>query len=95
VLEKTVEATFTDAVRVRGGACLKLSVLGRRGYPDRLVLYRGRAWFVELKRPGEEPRPDQERAHRKLARWGFPVTVVDRREQVEPLVSAWFEGAAG
>ena len=51
VLEKHVEAKFLKACKARGWLCLKQNVVGRRGYPDRLVIRKdGLHVWVELKR---------------------------------------------
>lgn len=52
----TREASIEDALRDRvadlGGVCIKLSPVGLRGVPDRLIVLPGpRVIFVELKRP--------------------------------------------
>ena len=41
-----------------------------------------RAAFVELKAPGEKPRPLQEKRKRQLEALGFPVYVIDGMEQI-------------
>lgn len=51
----TKEASIEDYLRARvadlGGVCIKLSPVGLRGVPDRLIVLPGRVIFVELKRP--------------------------------------------
>lgn len=52
----TQEASIEDYLRTRindmGGVCIKLSPVGLRGVPDRLIVLQGpRVIFVELKRP--------------------------------------------
>jgi hypothetical protein len=52
VKEAKIEALLRARVEAAGGLCLKITTLGRRGFPDRLVvLPGGRVVFVELKRP--------------------------------------------
>ena len=51
--------------------------------PDRIVLLPGCCFaFVEVKAPGEKPRPLQLSRHRLLRRLGFPVYVLDAEEQI-------------
>ena len=51
--------------------------------PDRMVLLpNGRICFVEVKAPGEKPRPLQLSRHRLLRRLGFLVYVLDNAEQI-------------
>jgi hypothetical protein len=52
----TKEASIEDYLKSRteelGGVCIKLSPVGLRGVPDRLIVLPGpRVLFVELKRP--------------------------------------------
>lgn len=54
-LERSVESTFVRLVKERGWKTYKVSGPGDVGKPDRLVLAGGRAFFGELKRPGEVP----------------------------------------
>ena len=59
-----------------GGNCPKLVSPGFDGMPDRMVLLpNGRVGFVEVKAPGEKPRPLQLARHRLLRSLGFPVKV--------------------
>jgi hypothetical protein len=52
VKEATIERALVQQVKALGGLCLKVTVIGRRGFFDRLVILpRGRIIFVELKRP--------------------------------------------
>lgn len=74
--ERAVERRFYRIVKQYRAESRKLNTL--RNDPDRLVLMRGgKAFFVELKRPGETPRPSQLRRHAKLRRMGFEVMVLD------------------
>lgn len=81
--EKTIEQKLVKAVKVRGGICPKLVCPGFYGMPDRLVLLpHGKIGFVEVKAPGEKPRPIQEARHGLLRRLGFTVFVLDRAEDI-------------
>lgn len=60
------------------GEYLKLSVLGFRGWPDRLILWEGgNVLFIEFKQPGEVPRALQAYVHGKLIKMGFRVETHD------------------
>lgn len=55
---------------------LKLSVLGQRGWPDRLLLWPDReVMFIEWKADNEEPRKLQDYIHGILRSMGFDVRV--------------------
>ena len=81
--EKSIEQKLVKAVKQRGGICPKLVSPGFDGMPDRLVLLPGgRMGFVEVKAPGEKPRPIQVSRHRLLRRLGFIVYVLDNAEDI-------------
>jgi hypothetical protein len=81
--EKTVERKLVDAVKARGGICPKWVSPGFDGMPDRIVLLPGRHFgFVEVKAPGEKPRPLQLSRHRLLEKLGFHTYVLDGVEQI-------------
>ena len=55
--------------------------------PDRMMLLPGgKIGFVEVKAPGENPRPLQMARHRLLLRLGFRVYVLDGVEQIGGMV---------
>ena len=76
MLEKEIESKLVSEVRKRGGLCWKFTSPGRSGVPDRVVLYKGVCWFVELKAPGQRPRPLQQQMFMQLGKQGFPVMVI-------------------
>ena len=81
--EKQVEQKLVRAVKVRGGICPKFVSPGFDGMPDRIVLLPGRHFgFVEVKAPGEVPRPLQVSRHRLMKKLGFQVYVLDDPEKI-------------
>lgn len=89
--ERTVEYALCKAVRDRGGYAIKLG--GYAGIPDRLCLLPGGLLlFVELKRPGELPRKNQEIWLSRIRRLGFFACFVDSadgaRELIERMMNA-------
>lgn len=81
--EKQVEQKLVRAVKARGGICPKFVSPGFDGMPDRIVLLPGRHFgFVEVKAPGEVPRPLQVSRHRLMKRLGFQVYVLDDPEKI-------------
>lgn len=81
--EKSIEQKLVCATKGRGGICPKLVSIGFDGIPDRLVLLPyGRMGFVEVKAPGEKPRPLQTARHQLLTRLGFKAYVLDAPEQI-------------
>ena len=91
--EKQIEQKLVKAVRAVGGICPKLVSPGMDGMPDRMALLPGgRIGFVEVKAPGQSPRPLQTHRHRQLRALGFPVFVLDDPEQIPAIIeeeAAW------
>ena len=72
--EREIERKLVSTVKSRGGICPKFVSPGFDGMPDRVVLLpHGKIGFVEVKRPGEQPRPLQKARHKILRRLGFLV----------------------
>ena len=81
--EKEIEKKLILAVKQAGGICPKLVSPGFDGMPDRIVLLpNGHIGFVEVKAPGEKPRPLQLARHEMLRQLGFQVYVLDSIEQI-------------
>ena len=86
--ERTVESYLKDCVEGAGGEVRKVSWVGRRGAPDRLVLLRGKCVWVELKRPSiDRPDPHQAREHERMRRLGgCDVRVLNNYGGVDALI---------
>lgn len=85
--EKELEQMLVTTVKNHDGICPKLVSPGYDGMPDRMVLLKGgRMGFVEVKAPGEKPRPLQRARHRMLRKLGFKVYVLDSPEQIEEII---------
>ena len=85
--EKAIEQKLVKAVLDSGGLALKLICPGFNGVPDRLLLFTGgRAAFVEVKAPGEKPRPLQEHRIARLRDLGFKVYVLDNAEKIGEII---------
>ncbi len=81
--EKTIESKLVRTVKSAGGIAPKFVSPGLDGMPDRIVLLpKGRMAFVEVKAPGEKPRPLQLARHRLLRALGFQVYVLDDPAQI-------------
>lgn len=81
--ESQIEAHLVRRVRELGGEVRKLSWIGRRGAPDRLVMLPGGCIWVELKAPGAKAKPHQLREHQRMRAMGQIVLVIDSMESVE------------
>ena len=85
--EKIIEQKFRVAVKAAGGVAVKFTSPGFDGVPDRLALLPdGKMAFVEVKAPGEKPRPLQLSRHRLLRRLGFKVYVLDDESQIGGII---------
>ena len=85
--EREIERKLVSAVKSRGGICPKFVSPGFDGMPDWVVLLpHGKLGFVEVKRPGEKPRPLQTARHRLLRKLGFLVFVLDGEEQIGGMI---------
>ena len=84
--EKYIEKHLRNEVEKLGGKAFKFSSPGNNGVPDRIVLYQGRCFFVELKKPGEELRPLQKVMVKLFKKLGFKVYVIDSIEKVRVFI---------
>lgn len=86
--EKEIEQKLVKAVKEKSGIAPKFVSPGFSGVPDRLVLLPdGKCGFVEVKTPGEKPRPLQESRIRLLRRLGFSVFILDDESQIPHILS--------
>ena len=86
--EKTIEAKLKKAVEACGGLCWKLVCPGTSGVPDRICMMNNRAIFVEVKAPGEKPRPIQYRRIGQLQAQGFQTFVIDSIDDIQEVLDA-------
>ena len=85
--EKIIEQKLVNAIKNMGGIAPKFTSPGFDGMPDRLVLLPdGHMAFVEVKAPGEKPRPLQLARHKLLRRLGFKVYILDDEQQIGGLL---------
>ena len=85
--EKNIEKQLVKAVKAEDGMCPKLVSPGTHGMPDRMVLLsEAHIGFVEVKAPGQKPRPLQERRHKQLRELGFQVSVLDDPDQIPGII---------
>ena len=85
-LESLAERLLHDRVSAAGGLCPKLAPVDA-GIPDRLVIWEGRVYLVELKRPGGRVRPIQA-WHNRARRAGAEVVLLSGTVEV----AAWLDG---
>ena len=85
--EKVLERNLNKEVKALGGWSIKILSNFITGLPDRLVLLKGRAYFVEVKSEGKKPSPIQRAVHKKLGALGFPVSVIDTTEKMNNFIN--------
>jgi hypothetical protein len=89
VIERDIEKYFVRQVHEHGGLAEKFVSPARRAVPDRIATWMiGCIDFVELKKPGEKPRPEQLRDHAERRRRGVRVIVIDTKEGVDQYIAA-------
>ena len=82
--ERDIEAYLVRRVKALGGEIRKLRWIGRRGAPDRVVMFPGgRLWWIELKRPGGITEAHQAREHARMLAMGQRVLVLDTIEKID------------
>ena len=85
--ERELEHLFLTEVKRVGGMALKFVSPGFAGVPDRLVLIpNGKVGFVEVKAPGQYPRPLQTARHKQLRKLGFKVYVLDNPQKIPEII---------
>ena len=76
--ESQIEAKIRDYARARGCLCWKFVSPGNPGVPDRIIISpTGAVLFMEIKRPGEKPRPLQTYRLNELTRRQVRACCVD------------------
>ncbi len=88
MLERQVEQALVREVRKHGGIAPKFTSPGTAGMPDRIVILpEGKVCFVELKAPGQKPRPIQTRQMDRLTQLGCMVRTIDHPNQIQELIN--------
>lgn len=89
MLESEIEKCLVRLVEEHGGITAKMTIKGRRGWPDRLVIMPyGVMALVEVKRPKKSGlTPTQRALYARLAKIGQPVYVPRTIKDVVVLVS--------
>lgn len=75
--ESEIEQEAMEYAEWRGWWQFKIMRASRNGIPDRLLLRNGQLIFVEFKREGEVPTPQQIKRHAEIRAHGGTVYVCD------------------
>ena len=85
--ESEIEDALVARIKALGGECRKVKWIGRNGAPDQLVMIPALVGsitiWVELKAPGQKPRPNQVREHERMQNLGQTVLVIDSIELID------------
>ena len=85
--EREIEHQLVMETEKAGGKAVKFISPSFAGMPDRLVLLGdGKMGFVEVKAPGQKPRPLQLKRHAMLRRLGYRVFVLDAIEEIPTIL---------
>lgn len=97
--EGKVEDYFVEQCEANGALVRKLAYVGRRGAPDRMVVWGAnpdyaagdglpvRIDFVELKAKGQKADDHQAREHERLRALGCNVFLIDSKEAVDRYIA--------
>lgn len=88
MLESELEAYFRIEVKRIGGKAYKWVSPGNTGVPDRIVLYRGKVYFVELKKCNARPNKVQILRHDEIRGLGHGVCIIDTKVKVDLFVNS-------
>lgn len=75
MLETYHQRKIKQWLKKNGWLVIKLRATDPPSFPDLLALKNGKAWFIEVKRPGEQPTKLQLKKHEQLKKQGFKVSV--------------------
>ena len=93
--ESAIELHLVQRCAEIGVLCLKFTSPGHVGVPDRALMGHDAnddsvTLFVEVKRPGQHPRPAQVAMIQKMRDHGQHVVVADSKSQVDALLDDYF-----
>jgi hypothetical protein len=87
--EAIVEKFLTKHVTRHGGLIYKIAFIGRRGAPDRLVIWpNGEVDFIEVKRPSGVISPIQKKLHELWQKQNKSVYVLFSLAEVDAYLKA-------
>jgi hypothetical protein len=95
--ERNIERYLVTCVKALGGEVRKVSWIGLRSAPDRLVMLPARieptggrdakTFWVKLKAPGKKATAAQQREHQRMRYYRMEVSVVDSFERVDEVLA--------
>ena len=92
--EKAVETRLKDRIKNLGGLCIKWVSPGMTGLPDRVIILKGKVYFVELKDPKGVSSARQLLVARQFKEVGVEVVVLSSIQEVEDFIERLDDGIA-
>jgi len=92
ILERDLEKHFTKECKRLNLMTLKLRIMGRRGWPDRLVVSAGKAFLSELKTLTGSLSPLQKRIFPQLQARGMNVQVLRTKSEITTYLEVIADG---
>ena len=92
-LEADLEKRLVSKVTNLGGLAWKFTSPGTVGVPDRIILFQGRIFFVEMKAPRCDLRDTQKWRKLQIEREGFKVLRLRSEEEVDRFVETLMKEA--
>lgn len=74
--ESAIQRDIIKRYEADGWLVVKIMLCNKPGFPDLMMLRNGEVMFVEVKRPGQKPRPLQEYRMQELREAGFITHVL-------------------
>lgn len=75
-VESAIQSKIIKRYEKEGYLVVKINLCSKPGFPDLMLLKDGKASFIEVKRPGESPRPLQMFRIQELRDAGFICEVL-------------------
>lgn len=89
--ESKIEKKVVEWCRKNGVLNYKFASPSNRGVPDRVLMFKGKVMFLELKRAGNEPTALQNMNLEKIRAAGVWATWADTYETATTLITAFFQ----
>ncbi|WP_279059491.1 VRR-NUC domain-containing protein [Mobiluncus curtisii] len=91
--ETLIEHQLIHAIHAHGGLCWKWIAPGTAGVPDRIaILPRNKIIFIEVKAPGQKPRPIQTYRINQLKKLGAHVYIIDSPQAIKQMLNDYQKG---
>lgn len=87
--EKTIEKYLRDRVIKKGGLCFKFTSPGVKGVPDRIVIYKGFVYFIELKAKNGKVSKMQKHIIEKIREQGIVALILFSKNEIDLFIKEY------